>query len=283
MVFEGFTNVDLGSPGFEGKTFIMEPKSERRVLVEGEGGPIIVTGSGHDIWRHNDAGHFLSQPWSGDVDVIVHVSAFNDIYNAYAKAGIMLRADNSHDATHVFGSLSGTKGAIMTTRKAKAKYATHGGNYYVTNPVQKSSWIRLTKIGEWVQCFFKNNEDEEWMLKGAESVAHQHFANRGQEPKKPMTSSSSHVAKQQNQSAAHKHFAKKPPSSKAEAIDPAKRDQALAIGRQILLLDYEDNRDNEVEFRDINKDGNKSTCLESCPPTTAGVPRDRGDRPFRPP
>jgi len=169
--FEGFTDVDLGSPGFEGKTFIMEPKSERRALVEGEGGPIILTGSGHDIWGYNDAGHFLSQPWSGDVDVIVHVSAFNDVYETYAKTGIMLRADNSHDATFVMGALSGTKGAIMFARKAKAKHATHGGNnYYVTNPVQKSSWIRLTKIGEGVQCFFKNNEDEEWKLKGTVSI-----------------------------------------------------------------------------------------------------------------
>eukprot|EP00585_Thalassiosira_rotula_P001794 CAMPEP_0196134482 /NCGR_PEP_ID=MMETSP0910-20130528/3376_1 /TAXON_ID=49265 /ORGANISM="Thalassiosira rotula, Strain GSO102" /LENGTH=552 /DNA_ID=CAMNT_0041394421 /DNA_START=327 /DNA_END=1985 /DNA_ORIENTATION=+ len=110
------------------------------------------------------------------------------------------------------------------------------------------------------------------------SVAHQHFANRGNETKKPTTSSSSHVAKQQNQSAAHKHFAKKPPPSKAEAIDPAERDQALAIGRQISLLDDEDDRDNDVEFGDINKDGTESTCSESCPPSPypAGSPSGVG-------
>jgi len=70
---------------------------------------------------------------------------------------------------------------------------------------------------------------------------------------------------QQNQSAAHKHFASQRPSS--AVIDPAERDQALAIGRQISLLDDEDDRDHDAVFGDINKDGTESTCSESCPPS----------------
>jgi len=165
--FEGFTDVDLGSPSIEGKTFIMEPKNKRRALVEGEGGPIIVTGSGHDIWGEHDAGHFLSQPWSGDIDVSVHLSDFNGVVNTWAKAGIMLRSDNSNNAVHVFGFLSGGYGALLGARRSTGQYSTHGGNWYQTDPIQKSSWIRLTKIGDHVKCFFKNNEEEDWMLKGS--------------------------------------------------------------------------------------------------------------------
>jgi len=99
----------------------------------------------------------------------VHVSAFNGIINTWAKAGIMLRSDNSNDATNVFGWLSGNYGALMSARRSKGASTITGGGWEQTNPIQKSQWIRLTKVGDLVQCFFKNGE-EAWRLKGSVEI-----------------------------------------------------------------------------------------------------------------
>lgn len=99
------TDVDLGAVSIAGRTFVRESDNA-----------IIMTGAGWDIWNRNGMGHYFSQPWEGDVDIEVHVSSFTNIVNKYAKAGTMIRADNSDDSTHVFGLLSGKQGICLRCR-----------------------------------------------------------------------------------------------------------------------------------------------------------------------
>mmetsp|Transcript_5337 Transcript_5337/g.9772 ORF Transcript_5337/g.9772 Transcript_5337/m.9772 type:complete len:97 (-) Transcript_5337:406-696(-) len=96
-----------------------------------------MTGAGWDIWNRNGMGHYFSQPWEGDVDIEVHVSSFTNIVNKYAKAGIMIRADNSDDSTHVFGLLSGKQGICLSARRSKENYSIRIGNWLQSSPMQK--------------------------------------------------------------------------------------------------------------------------------------------------
>ena len=149
VLSSSYTDVDLGDVGIPGRTF------------EKADGSIVISASGWDIWNQNDMGHYLSQPWEGDIDVKVHVSSFNHIVNSYAKAGIMLRTDNSDDAMHVFAQLSGSKGIVLTTRYSKGRTSDQLGYWHQTSPIQTSAWLRLVKKMDSVE-FYRSDDGVEW-------------------------------------------------------------------------------------------------------------------------
>jgi hypothetical protein len=151
VLSSSWTDVDLGEVGIPGRTF------------EKEDGSIVISASGWDIWGQNDMGHYLSQQWEGDIDVKVHVSSFNHIVNKYAKAGIMLRTDNSDNAMYVFGQLSGQNGIVMTTRYTKGLSSGRVGYWHQTSPIQTSAWLRLVKKMDTVE-FYRSNDGLDWTL-----------------------------------------------------------------------------------------------------------------------
>ena len=46
--------------------------------------------SGADIWYYADAFHFMSQPMTGNVDIIARVVSDENV-QAWVKAGVMIR------------------------------------------------------------------------------------------------------------------------------------------------------------------------------------------------
>ena len=59
-----------------------------------------VAGAGADIWDTTDAFQYVSQPTSGDVQVVARVTAIQNTQQ-WAKAGIMLRQALTPNAAHV--------------------------------------------------------------------------------------------------------------------------------------------------------------------------------------
>jgi len=144
------TDIDIGLVSIPGRTF------------EAVDGALHISGSGNDIWHQADMGHYLSEPRMGDVDVKVHVTSFTGIANKYAKAGIMLRADNSDDANHIFAMLSGNSGVYLAVRGSKHSH-TYVAADYKTNPVQKSAWLRLLKRMDTVE-FYRSDDGVDWIF-----------------------------------------------------------------------------------------------------------------------
>jgi len=158
-----YTNTDLGRPEHAGRVF-------QRTADDAINDAIIVTGAGNDIWGQRDMFHYLSQPWTGDVDVQVHVTAFTGIHHSWAKTGIMFRSDNGASAAHAFGMLSGSEGVTLGTRRSQGGHSqTMNGNYQ-TDPRQKSSWLRLVKTGITVIFYYRDNEADEWIEHVSDTV-----------------------------------------------------------------------------------------------------------------
>ena len=90
----------------------------------------------------------------------------------WAKAGIVLRSDESDDATSVMHILSGSEGILAALRRSK------GGHYnrasgtpdFKTNPPQDSSWLRIVKKQEKVEFYHKANESDEWTFQGSDVI-----------------------------------------------------------------------------------------------------------------
>ena len=150
------TDLDIGNVGIEGRTL-------------DNNGTFHISASGSDIWNYADQFRYFSDVASGDIDVKVHVSAFTGIRNDYAKAGIMMRSDNSDDATHVFAQLSGRNGVTMTLRSSKGNRSYQPKTWYRTSPVQTSAWLRLVKKMDKVEMYRSENGSD-WTLHASVTV-----------------------------------------------------------------------------------------------------------------
>ena len=149
-----YTSEDIGMPLLSGHT------------SENDGVYHVACG-GVDIWNQNDEGHFKSRPESGDIEVVVKVEEIAPITDGWAKAGIMLRSNLDSDAVTAFGLLSGTNGVALHTRLSKGNYMSMpGGNYDVN---QKSSWLKLSKIGSTIS-FYYSNDGVTWTKHAEETV-----------------------------------------------------------------------------------------------------------------
>jgi len=155
----GETDIDIGNAGKVGNTLE-------------DNGVYHITGAGSDIWGYSDSFHYMSQPWSGDIDVKVRMSEFtNNPHRAYSKGGIMLRSDNSNDATFVANFLSYSRGVYFQHRRSKGNHANQSANYWRTNPVQKVMWLRLVKKQQTIEFYTATDEaGEVWTLRATDTV-----------------------------------------------------------------------------------------------------------------
>mmetsp|Transcript_6360 Transcript_6360/g.13915 ORF Transcript_6360/g.13915 Transcript_6360/m.13915 type:complete len:982 (+) Transcript_6360:190-3135(+) len=160
----GLTDVDIGNVGKAGNT------------LENDG-TFHITGSGDDIWGYRDQFHYKSEPWEGDIDVSVRITEFSNPGNdRYAKAGIMLRSDNSDDATFAFAQLSAREGIFASHRRSKGNHAaTTGSTYKVAQgglSYQTSAWLRIVKKGDRVEYYRADGTAEvpDWNLHVADTI-----------------------------------------------------------------------------------------------------------------
>jgi len=127
-----YLDVDIGSPTVAGS--------------HTENGSVLtVTGAGTgDTWTGNDQLHYTYQTNAGgDIDVIARISAFSG--NAHARAGIMLRTDNTKTATtanSVFAYQDDSSGKHNVFFTAHDSAVSYGGTYSgVTTKMALPFWI----------------------------------------------------------------------------------------------------------------------------------------------
>jgi len=105
-----------------------------------------------------------------DIDVKVHVSAFANNHE-WARAGIMLRSDNSPDATNVFNCLSGNNGIYPQLRRSKGRWTDGSGGHYNPNPRLTSTWLRLVKKVKTVEYYRSDTGlDGDWILLTTDTI-----------------------------------------------------------------------------------------------------------------
>jgi carbohydrate binding protein with CBM6 domain len=109
-------------------------------------GTFTVAGGGADIWGTADAFQFVSQPVTGDTQIVARVVSVQNT-QAKAKAGIMLRESTAPDAAHVILSVKPAgAGVEFMTRATTGAVTVKQSNTLLAAPV----YVRLTRIGSTV-------------------------------------------------------------------------------------------------------------------------------------
>jgi regulation of enolase protein 1 (concanavalin A-like superfamily) len=132
------------------------PKPEGSAVQKGD--TWTVTGGGADIWGPSDQFHFVNNTVSGNCSLTAKIESLGDsTSHDYAKAALMIRADESVGALHASVSVARC-GAIEFIRRS-----TVGGNATsdkITNVVLPV-WVRITRKGNDFTASY-STDGKEW-------------------------------------------------------------------------------------------------------------------------
>ena len=146
-----WTNRDIGSPALAGRS-------------TAAGGVFTVRGAGSDIWSDTDQFQFVSQPLTGDVEVIARVASLQDA-EAWSKAGVMIRETLTGGSRHASMFATGTEGWAFQRR-----IATGGESYHLAGPSGAApGWVRLVREGNLFSAYYSTN-GMTWSLVGTDTI-----------------------------------------------------------------------------------------------------------------
>lgn len=122
-------NMDIGNVGSTGNTSYANATFTLR-------------NSGHDIWKYDDAFHFVFQPLHGNGSIVARVASLTNTH-AYAKAGVMIRENLDSNARHALVNVT-PAGGIQFVRRV-----TTGSTSYYTQgrSVAAPYWVKLIRSG----------------------------------------------------------------------------------------------------------------------------------------
>jgi hypothetical protein len=127
-------------------------------------GAFTVSGSGADIWGTADAFQFVSQPLSGDGQIVARVASIQNT-NSWAKAGVMIRNDLTASAIHAALVVTPGNGVAFETRTQAGQITTYTGSTGVA-PV----WLRLVRSGSTITAS-TSGDGVSWTAVGTQTVA----------------------------------------------------------------------------------------------------------------
>ncbi len=109
----------------------------------GTEGSLTVSGEGADIWGAADAFHYVYQSvGDAQVDLVARVTTLQNT-NAYAKAGLMFRADLSASSPHVLLDVKPDGGVEFMARLSSGAQTT----FMAGAPKGVPAWLRLHRAG----------------------------------------------------------------------------------------------------------------------------------------
>jgi regulation of enolase protein 1 (concanavalin A-like superfamily) len=127
-------NKDVGTVGLAGSASV-------------SGSVFTVSGSGADIWGTADGFQFVSQPVTGNVEIVVRLTSEQNT-SQYAKAGVMLRESLAANAAHVILDVKPGGGVELLKRSAAGVTTTSLASATQAPP----AWLRLARVGSTVSA-----------------------------------------------------------------------------------------------------------------------------------
>lgn len=121
-------------------------------------------GSGHDIWSTADAFRFVYQPLRGDGEITARVTRV-DATNAWAKAGVMIRATLAANSAQGMAIVTSRKGSSFQYRAQ----ATHGTLFTAGPHARSPYWVRLVRRGTRVTGYV-SADGVRWKRLGSVSI-----------------------------------------------------------------------------------------------------------------
>jgi hypothetical protein len=126
-------------------------------------GVFTVRGSGADIWDTADAFRYVSQPITGDVDIVARVTSVEAVHS-WTKAGVMIRETLSSGARHASMFVTPAKGLAFQRRVGTAGLSTSTA---VSGAAP--SWVKLERRGSTITAY-RSADGVAWTAVGSEVV-----------------------------------------------------------------------------------------------------------------
>jgi hypothetical protein len=148
----GWTATDIGSPAHAGTTSY-------------SGGTFTIDAGGLDIFGGSDQFHFAYYRFSGDVDVVAHVTSMGQTH-PWSKGGLMIRASLAPDSRHASMLATGNAGMAFIYRPSDGALSTRVSGTASPAPM----WVKLTVRGSTVTAFESTNGIA-WTQVGSQALA----------------------------------------------------------------------------------------------------------------
>ena len=145
---DGWTGFDVGAVG-------------QPATGDFRDGMFELAGSGADISGTSDGFAFASVPASGDVEIVARVIGVGST-NAYAKAGVMIRAGTAADAPNAMMELTAAHGAEFQARETAGGSTSHAR---LAGGGAAPFWVRLVRRGD-VVSGYASADGENWTRVG---------------------------------------------------------------------------------------------------------------------
>jgi regulation of enolase protein 1 (concanavalin A-like superfamily) len=146
-----WTAGDIGSPTLPGS-------------AAASAGIFTVTGGGPDIWGTSDQFQFVSQPVTGDTQIVARVGSLQGT-EGWAKAGVMIRGALTGPSANasVFASRSNGWGFTRRLSAGGSSYYTPGG------AGAAPGWVRLEREGNLFSAY-QSQDGSQWTLIGSDTI-----------------------------------------------------------------------------------------------------------------
>jgi len=164
----GSPTVSSAPTAWDADKDIGEPLRSGEYWADVGSGVTKLRGGGSGIWGSNDSFFFHSNQRVNDAfTMTAYVHGFGS-GEAFAKGGIMIRTDDSSDASNVFiGAMGGYKGIGFQSRQSAGAATVHHGTHWVSS---NKAWIKLIKTGDVIEALYRTDSEEEWNSLGTKSV-----------------------------------------------------------------------------------------------------------------
>jgi uncharacterized repeat protein (TIGR03806 family) len=145
---KGWTDADIGNVGVSGDASFLN-------------GNFNLLASGSDIWDTADSFHFASRSLAGDGSIVARVVSLQ-YTDPWAKAGVMLRENNSSGAKYVLMACTGQGGSVLQSRAT----ADDAGASTDGPEAKLPQWLKLTRSGNVFQGF-TSADGTNWVAAGS--------------------------------------------------------------------------------------------------------------------
>ena len=145
---KGWTNADIGNVGVSGEADFLN-------------GGFNLLASGSDIWETADSFHFASRTFAGDGSIVARVVSVQ-YTDPWAKAGVMVRENDSPGAKYVFLGVTSQGGSVLQSRAAA-----DGASASADGPETKlPHWFKLARSGNNFNGFV-SADGTNWLAAGS--------------------------------------------------------------------------------------------------------------------
>ncbi len=133
--------------------------------VEHNNSVFTTSANGSDIWGTSDNFYFVYQTLTGDGQITARVQSL-EVTDAWAKAGVMMRASLNANSRHVLMAISGSNGSAFQHRVSDAESSSHTAGPVATAPYR----VRLQREGD-VFTASVSADGVNWTMVGSATIA----------------------------------------------------------------------------------------------------------------